>query len=252
MDTPGRRTRAPLGRWWAVLEEHALAAVASDPTLGFGLGDVNELANLPVVRCGAAKDLYGSPHDRAALADILRGDSLAVYRRRGDAAPARDPIADVMVAAKASIGQFGGALRRLIYSAPRLRPEDVQTAQCLTEQVTQKALSVKAGKPPIHYADFERHLRRLLSRKESSAEDRSDLRALLAEIGKNAAVVWEHLESLMPPDAPPWLEWLRKPHELAAIVDRAGEIRLPLDDVRVRGWLGDEGSRNMAWQDASL
>jgi hypothetical protein len=233
------------GRWWAVLEEHSLAALAADLAMGFGLWDLDELAKLAVVRCGAAKDLYGGvepPPDekagaqwqenRRALADIREGRSLTVYRGER-----RDPIADVMVAAKASIGQFGGALRRLVYSAAVLHPEDVQKAQCLTEQVTQKALSVKAGKPPLRYADFERQLRRLLKRQElHEPEQQQQLRALLAEIGKKLEPVWEDLAALMPSEPRPWLEWLRKPHELAELVDQASELRLPLDDLRLRGW----------------
>jgi hypothetical protein len=229
--------RGPEGRWWSILEEHALNAIADDPGLGFGLGSVDDLASLPVVRCGAAKDLYG---DRQTLADILAGKSLDIFHA-GDrsAAPARrDPIAEVMVAAKAAIGQFGGALRRLVYSARELRPDDVQQAQCLTEQVTQAALSVKAGKPPLRYADFERQLRRLLRREEP---ERKELDALLAEIGKKVEPVWEHLCGLMPREAPAWLGWLRKPHELEQLVKAAGEVRLPLNDLRLRCWLEEEG-----------
>lgn len=221
------------GRWWAVLEELALHALADDPAMGLGLADAEELSRLPVIRCGAAKDLYSGP----AMRDVLRGDSLAIYRRRRDAeAPLPDPIADVMVAAKASIGQFGGALRRLIYSAEQLRPDDIQMAQCLTEQVTQKALSVKAGEPPLRYADFERQLRRLLKRQELNAAEHEELQALLARIGKKLEPIWEALRSRMPVEAKVWLEWLRQPHELQRLVAKAGEVRLPLSDLRLRLW----------------
>ncbi len=241
--------QGPKGHWWAILEVYALHALADDPAMGFGLGDVDELARLPVVRCGAAKDLYGgveppaSPaartdweRNRKAMADILHGQSLTIYRRRGDLG---DPIADVMVAAKASIGQFGGALRRLVYSADHLRPEDIQMAQCLTEQVTQKALSVKAGKPPLLYADFERQLRQLLKRQELNESEREKLQTLLAEIGKKLEPVWTALGSLMPSEPKAWLEWLRKPHELDELVAAKGEIRLPLDDLRLRAFLSE-------------
>ena len=142
-----------------------------------------------------------------------------------------------MVAAKASIGQFGGALRRLLYSAETLRPDDIQQAQCLTEQVTQKALSVKAGKPPIKYADFERELRRMIKRQELKEPERQDLQALLDEIGKKLEPVWAHLASLMPQHPKTWLEWLRKPHELTELLALEGEIKLPLDDLRLRLFL---------------
>jgi hypothetical protein len=222
------------GRWWAILEEHALRALADDPAMGLGLGNSDELAGLPVLRCGAAKNLYGG----SAMADVLRGESLAIYRRRSEASSPQplDPIADVMVAAKASIGQFGGALRRLIYSAAALCPEDIQKAQSLTEQVTQKALSVKAGEPPLRYTDFERHLRRLLKREKPNEAHLEERRALLARVSKKLEEFWKDLGSLMPEEPRAWLEWLRQPHELDRLIREKGEIRLPLDDLRLRLW----------------
>jgi hypothetical protein len=242
----------PQGLWWAILEYHALCALATNPTMEFRLGNVDELARLEVVRCGAAKDLYGGvepPKDeqdrlaweknRQAMTDILDGKSLDLYCRRENETGIVDPIADVMVAAKASIGQFGGALRRLVYTAGTLRPEDIQKAQTLTEQVTQKALSVKAGKPPLKYADFERQLRRLLQGRQLNETEQQELRALLAEVGKTLEPVWKELGTLITSESKPWLEWLRKPHELAEQVDRAGELRLPVEDLRLRCWLNE-------------
>jgi hypothetical protein len=223
------------GAWWAVLERHALAAIADDPGLGFGLADVGGLVGSAAVACGAAKDLYGGP-GRQAVADLLAGRSLSLYHKgegRGD------PIADVMVAAKATIGMFGGASRRLIYSAEKLRPEDVQQAQALTEQVTQTALSIKAGKAPLSYADFERQLK-LLLRGEYANEH--EVAALLDEVGRREKFepIWEHLRGLMPERAPAWLEWLRKTHELKdLIVPPKHEVRLPLSDLRLRCWLAE-------------
>jgi hypothetical protein len=226
---------APKGHWWTILEEHALNALAGNPAMYFGLGSVDDLAKLAVVQCGAAKNLYDGDGARAMMAAYLAGNSLAIYRRGHR--PSGDPIADVMVAAKASIGQFGGALRRLLYSADILRPDDIQKAQCLTEQVTQKVLSVKAGKPPLKYADFERQLRRLLKRQDLNEAEQQELRDLLTEIGKTLEPVWKDLSALMPANPKPWLEWLRKPHELAEIIAKEGVIRLPLEDLRVRDWV---------------
>jgi hypothetical protein len=246
--------RGAEGRWWAIIEEHALGAIAADPGLSFGLGSVEELVGLPVIRSGAAKDLYGGPaapqdkkalsawlENRRTIADIITGNSLSIFHSPdARAAPRRDPIADVMVAAKAAIGQFGGALRRLVYSARKLSPDGVQQAQCLTEQVTQAALSVKAGKPPLRSSDFERQLRRLLQGESWQGPQQQELDALLAEIGKRLAPVWQHLCSLMSPEPCLWLEWLRKPHELVQLLLLQGEIRLPLDDLRLRCWLDEE------------
>jgi hypothetical protein len=38
--------------------------------------------------------------------------------------------------------------------------------------------------------------------------------------------------------SPVWLEWLRKPHELADLIagKGEGEICLPLDDLRLQCW----------------
>jgi hypothetical protein len=224
----------PQGRWWAIIEEHALSALADRPDMDFGLGGVDDLAKLDVVVCGAAKNLYDGAKAREMMAKYLDGRSLDVYHR--DEASG-DPIADVMVAAKTSIGQFGGALRRLLYSAEKLRPDDIQKAQCLTEQVTQKALSVKAGKPPLKYADFERQLRLLLKRRELKENEEQDLLSLLSEIGMSLKPVWRDLNDLMSSAPKAWLEWLRKPHELAEIVAREGAIELPLDDLRMGCWI---------------
>jgi hypothetical protein len=86
------------------------------------------------------------------------------------------------------------------------------------------------------YADFERQLRRLLTRQQLDEDQRRELEELLTEIGKKLRPVWEHLRSRMSAEPRPWLEWLRKPHELAELLVEAGEIRLPLFDLRLRGW----------------
>jgi hypothetical protein len=225
------------GVWWAILERHALAAIADHPGLGFGLAGVDDLAKSDAVACGAAKDLYAGA-GRQVIADLLLGKSLEVYQfGKGSG----DLIADVMVAAKSTIGLFGGASRRLVYSAQILRPEDVQKAQTLTEQVTQTALSIKAGKPPLRFADFERQLRQLLVGKEGTEQQ---FEALLNEIGNREKFepLWKHLRGLMPQQPLPWLQWLRKTHELEQLVPPGDELRLPLSDLRLRCWLDGAAS----------
>jgi hypothetical protein len=218
-------------RGWAAIEAHALAALGSDPGMGFGLLSVAELAALDVVRCGAAKNLYHDSRDQEVMSRLLAGQGLAIYRKGSEAS---DPIADVMVAAKALIGRFGGALRRLIYSArPPLQPGTVEQAQALTEQVTQKALSVKGGKPPISYGDYERQLRRLLRGEGWDESVQGELRALLEPLRN----VWEKLRLAMTGEPSAWLEWLRQPHLLPDLLAREGTLRLPLHDLRLRCWL---------------
>ncbi len=46
----------------------------------------------------------------------------------------------------------------------------------------------------------------------------------------------------MPTQPVAWLEWLRKPHELADLVAQEGTLRLPLDDLRLRCWIDQQGS----------
>jgi hypothetical protein len=200
--------------------------------MGLGILPAVELAHLAVVQSGAAKDLYRPGPARELTETLLRGDGLTLYRHHDSTAAGLDPIADVMVAGKVSVGLFGGALRRILYAADQLQPTDVQAAQCLTEQVTQQALSVKAGQPPLRYRDFERQLQRLLRGQESETEAPADLRKVLA-------LVWETLRALMPGRPLPWLEWLRKPHELAVLLPpgSGATLRLPLRDLRLRGWV---------------
>jgi hypothetical protein len=212
-----------------VIEDHALRGLAEDPGMGLGLYTSDELRALAVVRCGAAKDLYqGSAAE--AQEPILRGESLSVYRRDSTAL---DPIAAVMVAGKTAVGRFGGALRRILYAVERLEASDVENAQCLTEQVTQKTLSVKAGQRPLSAADFETQLRRLLAGQEWAPDAPEELLSILRPLKE----VWSHLRIKMQEKRPDWLEWLRQPHELAKRLHAAGgQFALPLSDLRMWGW----------------
>jgi hypothetical protein len=200
----------------------------------FGAMTAPDLARLPVVRCGAAKNYYEGEVDLHLQGLLLEGRSLQRYRGGTDKVRAEvlDPIAGVMVEAKASIGRFGGALRRLLLAIPDLTPQDARNAQCLTEQVTQRALSVKAGQPPLSVGDFDRQLRRLLSGQDWKLEEDSELYKALAPLRE----VWEKLRQRLVGAQPAWLEWLAKPHELARLVDEHGCLRLPLEDLRMQSW----------------
>ncbi len=199
--------------------------------MGFGLfRDAASLAALPVVACGAAKDLYGAD-SLATIRRILAGASLSIY----DAVtPGPDPIAEVMVAGKVSVGRFGGALRRLLYSARSLTSADVRAAQCLTEQVTQKALSVKGGKSPLSYRDFERQLVRLLRGEMWSEQAPPELVEVLTPL----RAVWEALRQRFGGEPNPLFRWLRQPHELDRLLSSpALVLRGSLTDLRLRGFV---------------
>ena len=43
------------GKYWGILEEHALLALSEEPDMGLGLFDFNEINELPVIECKAAK-----------------------------------------------------------------------------------------------------------------------------------------------------------------------------------------------------
>jgi hypothetical protein len=238
-------TGRPNGDWWAVVERHALAALATDPGMGLGVLDADGLASLPVVACGAAKNLFGQGPGRAALECILRGRSLEVYRRRQEEDPAEDPIGEVMVAGKLSIGRFGGALRRLLYSPDKLSAADAERAQCLTERVTQQALSVKAGQRPLSYFDFDAQLKLLLQGKPADLaavrgipQLRAALEPLLPSPKNHRPSIWDELSGKLSSPPPDWLAWLRNPEKLAEVLAQSGGVlRLPLTDLRLSGWL---------------
>ena len=84
------------GRWWSILEEHALQALAQDPGMGLGLMTHDELKELPVIQCKASKLFDGVSKTYGALEEILGGKSLDAFRQRFEKpndAPA-EPIAE--------------------------------------------------------------------------------------------------------------------------------------------------------------
>jgi hypothetical protein len=219
---------------WRSLEQHALAALARNPALDFGLYSAGELAELEVIRCGAAKAALfdrKEPKAQQALQAVLAGRSLDVYRPA--AAPADDPIAAVMVSAKLAVGKFGGALRRLLFAPLDLDSETIRQAMGLTEQVTQRVLSVKAGQKPMPFEEFNRQLRRLLAGEPADAPGSWGLSSDIKEVLTRLRGIWDHLHARIK-KPPPWLRWLRAPHELARLlVEGEGALRLPVGDLRV-------------------
>lgn len=228
--------------WWTILEQTALRALARDPGMGLGLLPLCELAELGVVKSGAAKAIdLRDEKTRESFDRILSGESLAGFGMVRDTTDdgVADPIAEVMVGAKLAIGSFGGALRRVLYRAQRLDAEFVRAAQCLTEQVTQAALSVKAGKKPMPVKDYYAVLWCLfLGGSMQELAIAPELRKILDGYGE----VIETLRRVSYQASVPWLEWLRNPSDLARLLaaDQSGSLTLPAEDIRVRPFFRDE------------
>ena len=157
-----------------------------------------------------------------------------------DDAP-EEPIANAMVAAKTSIAKFGGALRRLLYQpkSKHFDPEFVRYAQCLTEQVIQKALSTKSSVAiPIQHNDYEQALKLLLRGEPRDKDGESkQLREMLDD--ENLGQVWENLRSMMSGTPAKWQQWLKAPHELSKLLADAegAELSIPITDLRVRAFI---------------
>ena len=176
------------------------------------------------------------------MVTILQGRSLEPFRQsveKPDNSPA-ESIGDAMVAAKTSIGSFGGALRRLIYrpASKQFSPEFVRHAQCLTEQVSQQALSAKGGTVPMGYHEYGLALKRLLQGEPRNKEGEPErLREMLND--ENLSQVWDRLRSWMPGGPAPWQRWLQSPHDLADLLAEAEAhtLDIPATDLRVRPFL---------------
>lgn len=225
------------GQWWAIIERHAMAALAEDPGMGLGLMTFDQLKALPVVQCGAAKDTYSLGRNAERMKELINGRGLEVYSMADELDDFADPIAGVMVASKSAVGRFGGALRRLLYSLPQITPELIGAAQTLTEQITQRSLSVKAGEPPVSVSEFEAEMRRLLNGEDPPPETGSSLRIILAD--PRMRRVWTTLQAAFRTDSPNWLAWLRSPHELSSQLAQ-GVISIPITDLRARPFLDSE------------
>ncbi len=209
-----------------------LASLADDPGMGLGFLDLEALASLPVVTCAAAKSdhfVSAAGSTRDGFLQILAGKSLERYRRFF--MPADDPIADVMAASRIAVGLFGGTLRRLLYRSNALTTTWVCQAQALTEQATQRVLSVKAGSRPLPFKDFSRLLNEVGS-STAPSPDNPDLHELFIQMDR--AGIWQELPEKLGGDAPLWLLWLRQPYRLAEILRRSPRnvLRLPGGDIR--------------------
>jgi hypothetical protein len=180
---------------------------------------------------------------------VLGGESLRIYEYGSDA---DDPVADVMLDAKLAVGRFGGALRRLLAEVADLNPDTVRRAQCLTEQATQRVLSVKAGERPMRFSDYDLLVQAILMEKKVDPNREDWIKEILDERGWRKVDARAILERTRPflkafPDgfwqeiavpfkrpAPEGVAWLFKPWELAKLTRNGKTLTLPVSDVRVQ------------------
>jgi hypothetical protein len=225
------------GKWWAVLEKYALLALAADPGMGLLVPTKREdLLNLPVVQCGAAKGaIYGQ--DAVPIADgrgsiqirmvgaVLRGDSLTLHQ------DGIDPIGSIMAKAHSLKEKFGGQIKHFVFRARTLNSKIAMAAQTLTEVLTQKALSVKtldADLPDFNEFNYQKDRWRKVNR---------GIDATIEGVPETALKkLDEAFFSDNDPSAllPKWGEWLDQPEKLPKLLADEKELRLPLDDLRVQ------------------
>ena len=222
------------GKYWGILEEHALLALSEEPDMGLGLFDFNEIKALPVIKCGAAKDI----DEKFKL--IIEGKSLDSYANPPSVGCSDDPIANVMVKSKIVVSKFGGVLRRLIYNIPetKIEPEIIAKAQALAEYITQKVLSVKAGEKPVSYEPYAEIIKNLISREPSPKIE--DLKENLKEtdLEKYVDFLKSFKKDFGTSKSESWLEWLREPHKLKDIYETLKEEYIPTkEDMRIGVWL---------------
>lgn len=222
------------GKYWGILEEHALLALSEEPDMGLGLFDFNEIKGLPVIKCGAAKEIADK------LEHIFEGKSLDSYSNPPIVGCSDDPIANVMVKSKIVVSKFGGVLRRLIYNIPetKIEPEIIAKAQALAEYITQKVLSVKAGEKPVSYEPYAEIIKNLISREPSPKIE--DLKENLKEtdLEKYVDFLKSFKKHFGTSKSESWLEWLREPHILKDIYETLKEEYIPTKkDMRIGAWL---------------
>lgn len=230
------------GKFWSILEEHALLALADDPAMGFGLFQIDDLRSSLVIECGAAKKIGKA--DEELLKNILNGKSLISYSSRGDSSSEKiiDPIADIMVKNKINVGRFGGVLRKLVYNIPQncISSEIISKAQALTEYITQKVLSVKSGENPPLFKSYSNIIDALISRDPSKKIE--DMEEHLKYAHLESAECKEFLASFKKDfgvlDREDWLKWLFDTHKLNNILESSRSITIPLrSDFRSSIWL---------------
>ena len=222
------------GKYWGILEEHALLALSEEPDMGLGLFDFHEIKALPVIKCRAAKDI----DEKFKL--IIEGKSLDSYSNPPIVGCSDDPIANVMVKSKIVVSKFGGVLRRLIYNIPetKIEPKIIAKAQALAEYITQKVLSVKAGEKPVSYEPYAKIIKNLLSREPDPKIE--DLKENLKEtdLEKYVDFLKSFKKDFGTSKSESWLEWLREPHKLKDIYETLKEEYIPTkEDMRIGAWL---------------
>lgn len=241
------------GSWWGILERSALQALGESPGMDLGLVPTDQLGNLEVCRCNAAKrELYQSDPTRQSEAiAAYEGRSLDVFRQHGSqtAENQREDIIEAIMVKAATVTQsFGAVLRRLIYhDSSKIDEGFLRAAQAITEQLVQRVLSVKAGSYPLDYSEFKRHvLKPLLENSQVDfLEGSRELTDLLELKQLQAAIqfVASALSSTQGEEAQSWLQWMRSPRTLEKRLRKvaSGTIGIPLDDVRASPFLCPPG-----------
>ncbi len=233
----------------------ALAALAGDPGMGLGLMPLETLGELAVVRYRASKlDVKaGGP----LLKLLLEGNAWSLFpsgtcsEDQPSATLPPDPIRQVIVAGRRSVGRFGIAPRRLVHA---LRPLSDPNADgwdraafakalwlsgSLTEQATQRTLSVKAGSGPMKFQPFDDLVKWLCGKHENvRPQSREDphLSELLASfqsaVEPGDSDPFEAFRKWTSGDQAPWLAWLDAPERLKDLLPRDGVLVIPFDDPR--------------------
>jgi hypothetical protein len=232
---------SPSGKWWAVVEKHALLALSRNPGMDLGLPEATDLATLgPVIAGAAKKELFERLKDGQELYEAYLGRSLSAFGQDGTNCHL-DTIKRVMVPSKAATPHFGNVPGRFINAAKNLESTFVRRVHALSERASQKALSVKAGGSPLDFGEFkDLVLDPLLSPEPGCGGINAEEVARLldpdkaSEIGAACKQIKESLVAVQDP----WSEWLSRPAGLAQILARTGGgFSMPLDDPRVARFL---------------
>jgi hypothetical protein len=232
-------SNSPRSDWWSIVEQCALRALSESPGMGLEMQPFTELQDLKVVEAKAVKeDVFTNVEAGSEAYQAYEGDSLAPYKTSHTAAAGEDLIKTIMVSAAACTGNFGSVCRKLLYAAKNLTKEFVRDAQCLSEQAMQRVLSVKAGKKPLSYALFKKHILTPLLKAEvpDFMSLPNDLKDLFEPTEMQEAC--RRISANIYPDPPAWLKWLRRPRQLVRLLNGPkGCIELPIADPRVRPFL---------------
>jgi hypothetical protein len=222
------------GKWWEIIERHALKALGRDPGMEFGLCPWTHWPGQPVITCGAAKGENFTSGSEQYFA--YRGGSLDVFdgTKRGSQ---MDLIETVMVANAGVTGKFGNVPRHLLYAAQKLTREFVRNVQALSEPANQQMLSVKAGQVGLTYKCSKQVLDPMLEGRDLDPNNLDDsVRRFLEENGL-LEVCKAIKEGVYPKNqVPSWLHWLKTPTNLKIPLE-TGYLELPAEDPRVGPFL---------------